>query len=87
MIIELMPGGTSRAAGDADALAAAITRLPSHLARSLTWDLGHEMAQHDHFPPRCAREVPPAIARELNERPRQTLGFRSPSQVLAEVLR
>jgi hypothetical protein len=28
-----------------------------------------------------------AIALELNERPRQTLGYRSPSQALAEVLR
>ena len=28
-----------------------------------------------------------AIALELNERPRQTLGFKSPSQALAEVLR
>jgi hypothetical protein len=27
------------------------------------------------------------IAEELNERPRQTLGFKTPSQVLAEVLR
>jgi IS30 family transposase len=28
-----------------------------------------------------------AIALELNERPRQTLGFKTPSQALAEVLR
>ena len=28
-----------------------------------------------------------AIALELNDRPRQTLGFRTPSQALAEVLR
>jgi IS30 family transposase len=28
-----------------------------------------------------------AIAQELNERPRQTLGFMTPSQALAEVLR
>ena len=27
------------------------------------------------------------IAQELNERPRQTLGFKTPSQALAEVLR
>jgi IS30 family transposase len=28
-----------------------------------------------------------AIAQELNERPRQTLGFKTPSQALTEVLR
>jgi IS30 family transposase len=28
-----------------------------------------------------------AVAAELNDRPRQTLGFKTPSQVLAEVLR
>jgi IS30 family transposase len=28
-----------------------------------------------------------AIADQLNERPRQTLGFKTPSQALAEVLR
>jgi IS30 family transposase len=28
-----------------------------------------------------------AIAQELNERPRQTFGFKSPAQALAEVLR
>jgi IS30 family transposase len=28
-----------------------------------------------------------AIAQQLNERPRQTLGFKTPSQALAEVLR
>jgi IS30 family transposase len=28
-----------------------------------------------------------AVALELNERPRQTLGFKTPSQALAEVLR
>ena len=28
-----------------------------------------------------------AIALELNERPRQTLGFKTPSQAMAEVLR
>ena len=28
-----------------------------------------------------------AIAQALNERPRQTLGFKTPSQALAEVLR
>ena len=34
---------------DADALAAAITTLPRQLTRSLTWDQGHEMAEHARF--------------------------------------
>ena len=33
----------------ADALAAAITTLPRQLTRSLTWDQGHEMAEHPRF--------------------------------------
>ena len=32
-----------------DALAAAITTLPRQLRRSLTWDQGHEMAEHARF--------------------------------------
>jgi IS30 family transposase len=33
----------------ADALAASITTLPAQLRRSLTWDQGHEMAEHRRF--------------------------------------
>ena len=33
----------------ADALTAAITTLPRQLTRSLTWDQGHEMAEHARF--------------------------------------
>jgi IS30 family transposase len=109
----------------ADALAAAVATLPAHLARSLTWDQGHEMAAHRRFTDTTGIEVYfcdpkspwqrgsnentngllrqylprrldfrtltqadlDAIAQELNERPRQTLGFKTPSQALAEVLR
>jgi IS30 family transposase len=37
------------AAHVADRIAETITRLPSHLARSLTWDQGKEMAAHQQF--------------------------------------
>ena len=98
---------------------------PQQRARSLTWDLGHEMAQHQRFTiatgvqvyfcdPKSPwqrgsnentngllRQYLPrrldfrtltqpdfdAIAQELNERPRRTLNFRTPSQALAEALR
>src|SRR5215212_4957678 len=43
-----LPGG-HRAELVADALAAAITRLPRQLTRSLTWDQSHEMAEHARF--------------------------------------
>ena len=109
----------------ADALAAKITTLPAALTRTLTWDQGHEMAQHARFTTEtgiqvyfCDPKSPwqrgsnentngllrqylprtldframtqadfDAITDELNSRPRQTLGFKTPSQALAEVLR
>ena len=109
----------------ADALAAAITTLPRQLTRSLTWDQGHEMAEHARFTvdtgiavyfcdpkspwqrgsnentngllrqylPRTVsmRDYSQAdlddIAAELNGRPRQTLGFKTPSEALNEALR
>jgi IS30 family transposase len=109
----------------ADALAAKITTLPAALTRTLTWDQGHEMAQHLRFTQETGIEVYfcdpkspwqrgsnentngllrqylpktldfktltqadfDAIADKLNGRPRQTLGFKTPSQALAEVLR
>jgi IS30 family transposase len=108
----------------ADALAAKITTLPAALTRTLTWDQGHEMAQHLRFTQVTGIEVYfcdpkspwqrgsnentngllrqylpktldfktltqadfDAIADKLNRRPRQTLGFKTPSQALAEVL-
>jgi IS30 family transposase len=120
-----LPRGDHQADAVADALAAAITTLPSQLAKSLTWDLGHEMAQHRRFTVQTGvqvyfcdpkspwqrgsnentngllRQYLPrrldfrtltqanlnAIAQELNERPRQTLEFKTPSQALAEALR
>jgi IS30 family transposase len=41
--------GGHRAELVADALAEAITTLPQQLTRSLTWDQGHEMAEHGRF--------------------------------------
>jgi IS30 family transposase len=120
-----LPAGNHRADAVADALAAAVQHLPEHLARSLTWDQGHEMAEHKRFTDEtgiqvsfCEPKSPwqrgsnentngllrqylprtldfrtltqddfDAIADELNRRPRQTLGFKTPSQALAEVLR
>lgn len=120
-----LPGGNHKADAVADALAAAVQHLPTHLAKSLTWDQGHEMAAHRRFSSEtgidvyfCDPKSPwqrgsnentngllrqylprrldfrtltqddlDAIALELNERPRQTLGFKTPSQALAEVLR
>jgi IS30 family transposase len=120
-----LPAGNHKADAVADALAAAVQHLPKQLARSLTWDQGHEMAEHRRFTDEtgiqvyfCDPKSPwqrgsnentngllrqylprrldfrtltqddlDAIALELNDRPRQTLGFKTPSQALAEVLR
>jgi IS30 family transposase len=125
LMLVRLPDGSHKADVVADALAAAVQRLPHQLARSLTWDQGHEMAEHRRFTAATGiqvyfcdpkspwqrgsnentngllREYLPrrldfrtltqddfdAIALELNERPRQTLGFKTPSQAFAEVLR
>ena len=125
LLLVRLPGGNHKADVVADALAAAVQRLPHQLAKSPTWDQGHEMAQHHRFTAATGIEVYfcdpkspwqrgsnentngllrqylprrldfrtltqddfDAIALELNERPRQTLGFKSPSQAIAEVLR
>jgi transposase, IS30 family len=125
LILVRLPSGNHQADVVADALTAAITTLPKQLTKSLTWDQGHEMADHARFTiatgiqvyfcdPKSPwqrgsnentngllRQYLPkrldfrtlsqadldAIAQELNERPRQTLAFKTPSQALAEVLR
>ena len=123
MLVHL-PGGHT-AGVVADALAKAITSLPSQLRRSITWDQGKEMAEHARFS--VAAGVPvyfcdphspwqrgsnentngllrqyfprstdfraltqrdlDAVAAELNDRPRQTLEWKSPCQALDEALR
>jgi IS30 family transposase len=123
MLVSL-PGG-HKADLVAEALAAKITTLPAALTRTLTWDQGHEMAEHIRFTQETGIEVYfcdprspwqrgsnentngllrqylprtldfrtltqadfDTIADKLNGRPRQTLGFKTPSQALAEVLR
>lgn len=49
LLLVALPEGNHKADAVADALAAAVTTLPAKLAKSLTWDLGHEMAQHQRF--------------------------------------
>ena len=48
VLLAALPGGRT-APEVRDALVGAITNLPSHLRRSLTWDRGHEMAEHLRF--------------------------------------
>ena len=107
------------------ALTQHVRRLPAELCRSLTWDRGHEMADHAKFTIAtdvqvyfCDPQSPwqrgsnentngllrqyfpkgtdlssysqsylNQIALRLNTRPRQTLGFASPAETLAAVLR
>ncbi len=49
LILVQLPAGNHRADTVADALAAAVSVLPEHLRRTLTWDQGHEMADHARF--------------------------------------
>jgi IS30 family transposase len=118
-----LPEGTN-AEPVCEALKASITTLPVQLRRSLTWDQGKEMAEHQHFSVETGVEVyfcdprspwqrgsnentngllrqyfPKGktlagvtqteldeVARKLNDRPRQTLGFRTPAEKLAELI-
>jgi IS30 family transposase len=114
---------------DTDTVIAALKRkilnLPSELRRSVTWDRGHEMADHvkftvdtgvqiyfcdpqspwqrgsnentngllrQYFPKKTNLSIYSqnklnAIARELNQRPRETLDWASPAEFLANALR
>jgi IS30 family transposase len=107
------------------ALAKHVRKLPAELRRSLTWDRGSELAQHEAFTVAtnvkvyfCDPQSPwqrgsnentngllrqyfpkgtdlsihtqaelNKVARQLNERPRQTLEFRTPAYMLNQALR
>src|SRR5689334_23974989 len=49
LLLVSLPAGNHKADAVADALAAAVAHLPAQLAKSLTWDQGHEMAAHARF--------------------------------------
>ena len=123
VLLAALPAGRA-APAVRDALVERIGTLPVHLRRSLTWDRGHEMADHlrftidtgvavyfcdPHSPwqrgtnentngllrqylPRStdlstvSQAELDAIAAELNERPRQTLAWMTPSEALAEAV-
>lgn len=107
-----------------DAIAETIQDLPRHLRKSLTWDQGAEMAQHEklksetgieiyfcdpqspwqrgsnentngllrqYFPKgtdlsQHRRDELAAVAHTLNNRPRKTLGWKTPAEAMEEIL-
>ena len=122
MLVKLDAGDTRTVT---EALAAKMLELPDQLKRSLTWDRGSEMGEHQRFTnktglkvyfcdPRSpwqrgtnentnkllrqyfpkgtdlsvhSQEHLDAVAQELNERPRQTLDWKTPAAKLEEALR
>ena len=123
--VMLFPLTNGRSAADVRrALAKEVMTLPAQLRKTLTWDRGHEMAEHvqftldtkvqvyfcdpyspwqrgsnentngllrQYFPKGTDfRGITPsqlrAVARELNDRPRETLGWKKPAEVFAEAV-
>src|SRR3989475_714487 len=115
----------SRAQAVREGIAASIVKLPLSLRRSLTWDQGAEMSQHQRFTvetglavyfcdpgspwqrgsnentngllrqyfpknrslARVTQAELDRVADQLNGRPRETLGWRTPAEALAELLK
>lgn len=120
-----LPRGAIRAEAVREALAASIVKLPVSLRRSLTWDQGSEMAQHERFTvdtgvaiyfcdpsspwqrgtnentngllrqyfPKgrsfagLTQERLDEVSDQLNGRPRETLGWRTPAEALTRLLK
>lgn len=120
-----LPRGAIRAEAVREALAASIVKLPVSLRRSLTWDQGSEMAQHERFTvdtgvaiyfcdpsspwqrgtnentngllrqyfPKgrsfagLTQERLDEVSDQLNGRPRETLGWRTPAEALTQLLK
>ena len=57
LLLVSLPSGNHKADVVADALAAVVPQLPTQLARSLTWDQGHEMAEHRRFTASTSTQV------------------------------
>jgi IS30 family transposase len=117
--------GAIRAEAVREGIAASIVKLPASLRRSLTWDQGSEMSEHQrftvdtgvavyfcdpsspwqrgtnentngllrqYFPKgRSVAHVTQAeldlVAAQMNERPRETLGWRTPAEALSQFLK
>jgi len=117
--------GSIRAEAVREGIAASIVKLPASLRRSLTWDQGSEMSEHQrftvdtgvavyfcdpsspwqrgtnentngllrqYFPKgRSVAHVTQAeldlVAAQMNERPRETLGWRTPAEALSQFLK
>jgi len=123
MLFSLLRG--PRAQAVREGIAASIVNLPLSLRRSLTWDQGAEMSQHQRFTvetgvavyfcdpghpwqrgsnentngllrqyfpkhrslARVTQAELDRVADELNGRPRETLGWRTPAEALSELLK
>jgi len=117
--------GAIRAEAVREGIAASILKLPTSLQRSLTWDQGSEMAQHERFTVEtgvavyfCDPSSPwqrgtnentngllrqyfpkghslahvtqaelDLVADQMNGRPRETLGWRTPAEALSQLLK